>query len=183
MVCLTTFGDTKRVISQSLIIFHTFYGYVQGRGVLSRGSAYLPPRLLHTILTPPYLHMGLSLHSQNPACYWSCYALSHIFCDQMPAPEESESNHLLPIAAKTIRYFLNGGQLKTFLVRFGNHFTSDTERKEEKKIDDEIRVGAQAPSAVADWVEACASCSQAANPISEYSVCDIYSNGWEIRII
>lgn len=34
MVCLTTFGDTKRVISHSLIIFHTFYGYVQG-GVCS----------------------------------------------------------------------------------------------------------------------------------------------------
>lgn len=113
MVCLTTFGDTKRVISQSLIIFHTFYGYVQGRGVLSRGSAYLPP---HLLLTPPYLHMGLSLHSQNPACYWSCYALSYIFCDQMPAPEESESNHLLPIAVKTIQYFFNAGQLKTFLV-------------------------------------------------------------------
>lgn len=114
MVCLTTFGDTKWVISQSLIIFHTFYGYVQGQGVLSRGSAYLPLHLLHTILTPPYLHMGLSLHSQNPACYWSCYALSYIFCDQIPAPEKSESNRLLPIAVKTIQYFLNAGQLKTF---------------------------------------------------------------------
>lgn len=29
MVCLTTFDDTKRVISHSLIIFHTFYGHVR----------------------------------------------------------------------------------------------------------------------------------------------------------
>lgn len=133
MVCLTTFGDTKRVISQSLIIFHTFYGYVQGRGVLSRGSAYLPPHLLHTLLTPPYLHMGLSLHSQSPPCYSSCYALSYIFCDQMPAPEESESNHLLPIAVKTIQYFLNAGQLKTFLVSLETILRPIWRGKREKK--------------------------------------------------
>lgn len=175
MVCLTTFGDTKRVISQSLIIFHTFYGDVQGRGVLSRGSAYLPPHLLHTIPTPP---RGIESSFTEPSLLLKplCSVIYFLRSDagsrgvrvQPPASNRGEDNPVFPQWRAAEDLF--GEIWKPFYVQYG-------EGRGKKKIEDEIRVGAQAPSAVADRLEARASCSQAANPISEYSVCDIYSNG------
>lgn len=53
MVCLTTFRDTKWAISHSLIIFHTFYGYVQGGGCSLEGHLTTD----HLTLVPPHRKM------------------------------------------------------------------------------------------------------------------------------
>lgn len=182
MVCLTTFGDTKWVISQSLIIFHTFYGYVQGRGVLSRGSAYLPPHSLHTSLPPhgsessPFTQPGSLPNSSRSVIYFLWSDADFLISPaQPPASNCTEDNPGLPRCGAGERpFFLFRWDLETFLCPI---WRGKKNRRWNKGV------GAQAPSAVADWLQARASCSQAANPISEYSVCDIYSNALEIRIV
>lgn len=60
MVCLTTFGNTKRVISHSLIIFYTFYGYVQGGLCSPEGRPTSHLTYSTPFFTAHCLHTGLS---------------------------------------------------------------------------------------------------------------------------
>lgn len=182
MVCLTTFGDTKRVISQSLIIFHTFYGCVQGRGALSRGSAYLPPHSLHTSPPPhgsessPFTQPSSLPDSSRSVIYFLWSDAGFLISPAQPPASNCTEDKSSPSS-------MHGGKKASFLFsqRFRKHFMSNMEREKNRRWNK--GVGAQAPSAVADWLQARASCSQAANPISECSVCDIYSNAFEIRIV
>lgn len=136
MVCLTTFGDTKWVISQSLIIFHTFYGYVQGRGVLSRGSAYLPPHSLHTSLPPhgsessPFTQPGSLPNSSCSVVYFLWSDADFLISPaQPPASDCTEDNPGLPQCGAAKGLF-------SFSVRFRNHFMSNMERE---KTEDETK--------------------------------------------
>lgn len=160
MVCLTTFGDTKRVISQSLIIFHTFYGYVQGRGALSRGSARSPPRSLHTSPPPPQqpvftLHTARFVTETPPAppvVYFLWSGADFLISPaQPPAFNCSEGN---PVVPRQKAFFCS------FSARLRIHFMSNMERGGKNRRRNK-GVRAEAPSVVADWLEARASCSQA----------------------
>lgn len=136
MVCLTTFGDTKWVISQSLIIFHTFYGYVQGRGVLSRGSAYLPPHSLHTSPPPhgsessPFTQPGSLPNSSRSVIYFLWSDADFLISPaQPPASNCTEDNPGLPRCGAGERPFFF-----FFSVRFRNLFMSNMERGKKQKM-------------------------------------------------
>lgn len=119
MVCLTTFSDTKRVISHSLIIFHIFYGYVQGWVPPQR---IILPYLSHTLFARPFSNK---------------IKLSHFFSVSLPLKKPLQSdthtlvvltssshNHLLLIELETNLHFLNVGKLEGKWCDTKNIFSS-----------------------------------------------------------
>lgn len=122
MICLTTFGDTKRVISQSLIIFHTFYGYVQGRGVHSRGSACSPPHSLHTSPSPhrkrssPFTRPSSLPNSSRSVVYFLWSDTDFLISPtQAPASNCTEDNSVVPRQKELFFFFLFWGDLEAIL--------------------------------------------------------------------
>lgn len=117
MVCLTTFGDTKRVISHSLIIFHTFYGYVQS-GVSSpegHPTSHLP--------SIPFSQLHTSTHTFSfSASLLLIVSGSDITHDTHTCVVHcSRSNHLLLITLESFT-FSNCGAARGNLVRSRIHF-------------------------------------------------------------
>lgn len=130
MVCLTTFGDTKRVISHSLIIFHTFYGYVQGGVCSLEGHP-----TSHLTYSPPF-HSSLSPHRIKSFCFfWASLSLntpcSVIRCPHLSSPVLQ----VQPPASDSIGYkleFSQCGSARANVVWCKNHFLQYEKKKQHK---------------------------------------------------